>query len=175
MNPLHDAIVARVPATMRELAAATGVDGQALWDAVATLRQAGIILRKGPHGDRSYVARAFVPLTQEQVAENPDEAAAKEKKQRKYPVILFYIENWPSQDPNRRMLWKICWGGGPKAEREIKGLKKRLSKKAKWELSLMTPTEARRLHNRMVGARALFAQLKKNESLQVGGNIPTEG
>lgn len=142
MNPLHDAIVARLPATMRELAAHTGVDGPALWDAVDTLRKAFILVRQGPHGARvfSLPATAAPPIES-----RGEEAAVPVKKQRKRPVVLFWLPGWPTQEPNRRMVWRICWDGEPAAQRELKRIKKLLGKDAEWELAMMTPAEVRRL------------------------------
>ena len=76
------------------------------------------------------------------------EMKKEEKKQRKRPVILFYIPDWPSQDPNRRMVWTIVWAGKPTAEREIKRLKKRFKKDACWELANLSPNEVRRMRTR---------------------------
>lgn len=156
MNELHDVILARLPATMKELEAATGVLGQPLWDAVHTLRRAGIIRRIGPHGARvfekvpppaQHQAEPGAPQAQPDVS--PGVAAAREKKERKRPVILFWIPGWPSQDPNRRMVWQIVWYGLPTAEREIKRLEKKFRKDGiRWELASMSPSEVRRLRTK---------------------------
>ena len=129
MSQLHDAILARLPATMQELSDATGVKGQELWGAVQTLRQAGIIRRYGPHGARRYeLPAAPQPVPEQDVAAAPEAALEKEKKQRKRAVVLFWIPDWPSQDPNRRMLWRICWDGEPAAQREVKRVKKQIGR-----------------------------------------------
>lgn len=155
MNELHEAILARLPATMRELEAATGLPSQPVWDAVHTMRRAGIIRRVGPHGARVFELVAQPrPVSPEQAeassappedAVSPGVAAKGEKKARKRPVILCWIDGWPSQDPGRRMVWRIVWEGEPTALREVDRLRKRLGHEANFEVAKMTPQQARRL------------------------------
>lgn len=156
MNELHDQIIALLPATMRQLEAATGLPSQPVWDAVHTMRRAGIIRRVGPHGARVFelvtppkeqepVGEAADPVTAADASVSPGAASKEEKKKRKRPVILCWITDWPSQDPGRRMVWKIVWNGVPTAERELKHLQKRLGKEANFEIVSMTPQQARRL------------------------------
>lgn len=160
MNPLHDAIVAAIPASMQGLVAATGVAGAELWDAVRMLRQAGIIRRRGPHGARMYTAPdSEVPYVPAADAA-PVEAVIESKKQRKRPVILFWIPGWPSQDPNRRMLWRIVWNGEPTALFLLKRLKKRFKNDAQWEVASMTPTQARALKSKTITLRDLLERTK---------------
>lgn len=162
MTALHDAIIARLPATMQELSDATGVKGQELWGAVQMMRQAGIIRRYGPHGHRRYeLVAAPAPMPEQEVAQAPEVALEKEKKQRKRAVVLFWIPDWPSQDPNRRMLWRICWDGEPSAQRELKRVKKHLGKDAKWEVAMMTPTQARNLRLKKIGMRDLMERARQ--------------
>ena len=158
MNPLHDAIVARVPASMQELSEATGVLGQPLWDAVKTLCQARIIRRIGPHGGRRYEPYSARSQPAEPCAEPSPEP---EKKQRSRPVVLFWVPGWPSQDPGRRMLWRIVWNGEPAALRELKRMKKLLGRDAEWEVAKMTPTQARGLKAKSVDMRELLERAKK--------------
>lgn len=156
MNELHDQILALLPATMRQIEAATGLPSQPVWDAVHTMRRAGIIRRTGPHGARVFevVAQAkpqeapveaVDPVVAAEEAVSPGVAAKGEKKKRKRPVILCWIPDWPSQDPGRRMVWAIVWNGIPTAERELKRLQKRLGHEANFEIAMMTPQQARRL------------------------------
>lgn len=160
MNPVHDAIVARVPASMQELAVATGLQGKPLWDAVNTLRQANVIRRIGAHG-----ARVFELCTATAAPVSPDagpgEPVPEEKKQRARPVVLFYIPGWPSQDPGRRMLWRICWNGEPAALREVKRMKRLLGKDAEWEVAKMTPAQARKLKTKSIGLHDMLERARQ--------------
>lgn len=164
MNDLHDKILAALPCGMRELEKATGAHGQTLWDAVTTLRRTGQILRKGPHGDRVYERN----LREEKATpEHPSPGMAaleekrKERKSRKRPVILFWIEGWPSQDPGRRMVWSIGWGSRAKAERELKDLKERLGDKGEWELVNLSMAEV----NRLKAKRFSLAEQREREKM----------
>ena len=153
MNELHDKILGALPASMRDLGRVTGVQGEPLWDAVKTLRQAGIIRRYGPHGERMYEKVGAPRYEPPDPNVSPGVAASeeqkKQRKERKRAVILFWIEGWPSQDPNRRMLWSIVWNGEPTAKREMKRLEKKFRKDGvKWELAKMSAAEARRLKER---------------------------
>lgn len=162
MTPLHDAILARLPATMQELSEATGVKGQALWGVVQMLRQAGVIRRIGPHGARRYeLPFVAAPVPEQEVVVTPAVAMMHASKQRNRAVVLFWIPGWPSQDPNRRMLWRLCWDGLPSAERELKRVKKTLGKAAKWEVAMMTPTQARNLASKPVGMRDLMERARQ--------------
>jgi len=152
INALHDAVLAALPGSMQEIGARVGVQGQPLWDAVHTLRKAGVILRRGGASCRVFeLAAAPTPS-----APAPDvspgvaavAAAKEEKRQRKRPVILFFIPGWPSQDPGRRMVWTIVWAGKPTAEREVKRLKRKFKKDAEWELANLSPNEVRRMRTR---------------------------
>lgn len=156
MNPLHDKIVAALPASMQGLVAATGVTGAELWDAVRMLRQAGIVRRRGPHGARMFTHPDSTEPPAPDADAAPVEAIIESKKQRKRPVILFWIPGWPSQDPNRRMLWRIVWNGEPTALFILKRLKKRFKDDAQWELASMTPTQARALKNKTISLRDLI-------------------
>lgn len=180
MNELHDKILAALPASMRAIEAAVGagVAQQQVWDAVHTLRRAGIIRRYGGHGARMFekvgappqgaepaidVPEGAAPIFQDLHAPlsapidaaagvSPGVAAAEEKKrqrkERKRPVILFWIPGWPSADPNRRMVWSIVWNGTPTAERELKRLRKKFRKDAEWELASMSPSEVQKLREK---------------------------
>lgn len=156
MNELHEQIIALLPATMRQIEAATGLPSQPVWDAVHTMRRAGIIRRVGPHGARVFELVAqpkpqepdgevVDPVVAAEAAVSPGVESKQKKKDRKRPVILCWIDNWPSQDPGRRMVWQIVWNGLPTAERELKRLQKRLGKEANFEIVSMTPQQARRL------------------------------
>ena len=152
INALHDAVLAALPGSMQEIADRVGVQGQPLWDAVHTLRKAGVILRRGGAKCRVFELAAapkqFVPAPDASPGVVATELAKEEKKQRKRPVILFYIPDWPSQDPNRRMVWTIVWAGRPTAERELKRLKRKFKKDANWELANLSPNEVRRMRTR---------------------------
>lgn len=143
MSALQEAVLAALPGTMQELGARVGIRGQVLWDVVHTLRQAGVIQRRTmPNKDRVF---SRVPEPERAPAESPAQEAKEQKKTRKRPVIVFWIDGWPNQDPGRRMVWRIVWGGNPVAERELDGLKKRQGHLAQWEILQLTPAEARRL------------------------------
>lgn len=150
-NPAYNAILSALPGTMKELAARTGITGQPLWDAVHTLRKAGMVKRHPLQpGEKERVfslsdAAAAVPETDDPV---PDDVQTGEKKQRRRPVILFWLPDWPPQDPNRRMVWQIVWSTERRAQNEFKRLQKHLGHEANWELVKMTATEARRLRLR---------------------------
>ena len=163
MNELHDTILARLPASMQELSAATAVKGAPLWDAVNTLRQAGIIRRIGPAGSRVYeLCTSTAPIVEPGVEVTPEEAAKSEKRQRVRPVVLFYIPGWPTQDPGRRMLWRICWNGEPAALREAKRMRRILGKDAEWEVTKMTPGQARKLRTKVISLRDLLERAKQS-------------
>lgn len=70
------------------------------------------------------------------------------KKARRYPVLLFHIPGWPSQDPNRRMVWRIYFDGEPKALRDLKRLSRRLRKEAVFELQHMSTAEAKKIRTK---------------------------
>lgn len=172
MNPLHDAILAALPGTMKELAERTGVIGQPLWDAVQTLRKAGIIIRRGPAKHRVFQKPDDKPAQ----APSPDvspgvaaaEAAKQEKKSRKRPVILFWVPDWPSQDPNRRMVWTIVWKSKKFAEAEFRRISTLLANEANWELASMTPAEARKL--RIKGYDLREVQEREREMREKSGS-----
>lgn len=143
---LHEAVLAAMPGTMKELAERTGVVGQPLWDTVQTLRKAGLVLRTGTAKEGRVFSRAPDQQPQNGVEVPPALAAKEEKKSRKRPVILFWIPGWPSQEPNRRMVWRICWEGMPRAQRDMQALKKHFRHEpVEWEIVTMSPAQARRL------------------------------
>lgn len=74
-------------------------------------------------------------------------ADAEPKKARKYPVVLFYIPGWPSQEPNRLMVWRVCFDGLGAAERILKRMNRR-QKDCVWSLEMMTALEARKIRNK---------------------------
>ena len=84
--------------------------------------------------------------------------AAPEKKARRYPVLLFYIKDWPAQDPNRRMVFRVYYDGEAKALRAQKRLNKRLGKEATFEVVSMTTVEARRIRNKGYNLREAKAR-----------------
>lgn len=135
MKALLDAVLAAMPGSMSELAARTGVAGQPLWDAISTLRKAGVAIRLGKRGARVY----------DRAPEPPPDDDPAAKRERRRPIILFHIPGWPSQDPGRRMVWRICWDGGLAARRELEHLKATLGHEAEWEIAMMTASQARRL------------------------------
>ncbi|WP_441280592.1 hypothetical protein [Tardiphaga sp. 862_B3_N1_1] len=177
MNELHEKILEILPCSMRGIEAwvGDGVPQKDVWDAVHTLRRAGIIRRYGAHGQRMFEQvgkarpgaedepaielpegsifedlRAPMSVPSDAEGVSPGVAAAEEKKrqrkERKRPVILFWIEGWPTQEPGRRMVWTIVWNGLPTAQREVKRLEKKFRKDSvRWEIANMSPGEVRRL------------------------------
>lgn len=69
------------------------------------------------------------------------------KKPRRYPVVLFHIPGWPSQEPNRPMVWRVCYDGMIKAERILKRMRRR-EKDCVWSIEVMTAEEARKVRNK---------------------------
>lgn len=71
------------------------------------------------------------------------ETAEEEKKRRKYPFVLVAIPGWPSQDPGRRMVYKVALTP-QKAARMVKRLNKQLPQFA-WSVEQLTAPDARHL------------------------------
>ena len=157
MSALHDDILAALPGSPAEIAQRVGIGGTPLWDALRTLRQAGTIIRTGTSKNRLYT-RAPEPEIPQGLT--PPAAAKAEKKVRRRPVILFWIPGWPSQDPDRRMVWKTIWGSLEYAEQELKRLKARLGSEAEWEISKLTQVEVRNLRTRGYELREILDRKK---------------
>lgn len=90
-----------------------------------------------------------------------DQEAAPAKRARRYPVVLFFIKDWPPQDPNRRMVFKVFYDGEAKAMRAHKRLNKRLGKEATFELASLTTAEARKIRLKGYGLRDVVAREKE--------------
>ena len=154
INALHDAVLAALPGSMQHICQHVGLEGRVVWDAVHTLRRAGIIVRLGPASARVFESVAAPALAAPAAPEcaSPGMLAAQaqkqERKTRKRVVILFFIPGWPSQEPNRRMVWTIAWSGRPRAEREVARLKKMFKKEVQWELASMSMLEIRRMRTK---------------------------
>lgn len=147
MNALHQAVLDALPGTMKDLSARTGVVGQPLWDAVKTLRTAGVIGRRGPAKQREFFKLERVILVPEGVSPGVAAAATEkeQRRQRKRPVVLFWIDGWPSQDPNRRMVWKVYHEGKRVAEKDFEHLRVALAHEANWEMASLSMHEVRKL------------------------------
>lgn len=167
MNPLHQAILDALPGSMKDLAARTGVAGQPLWDAVHTLRKAGVIGRRGPIKHREFFKLERVVLAADGPGISPGLAAAdaekEQRKARKRPVVLFWIQDWPSQDPNRRMVWKVYHEGKKAAEADYEHLRVALAHEANWELASLSMHEVRKLRAK---GYALKEELERKRALQ---------
>lgn len=167
MNPLHQAILDALPGTMKELAARTGVVGQPLWDAVATLRKAGVIGRRGPLKQREFFKIEQVEVAFDGPGVSPGAAAAStekaQRRARKRPVVLFWIQDWPTQDPNRRMVWKVYHEGKKAAEADYEHLRVVLAHEANWELGSLSMNEVRKLRAKGFD---LKEQLERKRALQ---------
>lgn len=149
IDPLHQAVLDALPGSMKDLAARTGVVGQPLWDVVSTLRKAGVIGRRGPIKAREFFKIERVDVSFDDPGVSPGVAAARtereQRRARKRPVVLFWIDGWPTQDPNRRMVWKVYHEGKKAAEADFEHLRVALAHEANWELSSLSMVEVRRL------------------------------
>lgn len=68
------------------------------------------------------------------------------KKARAYPVVLFSIDGFPSQEPGRLMVWRIFWKGTElQAMRALKRLNRKMGKQATFSLQIMTALNARKV------------------------------
>lgn len=74
----------------------------------------------------------------------PETEAPAPARRRAYPVVLFSIAGFPTQEPGRLMVWRIFWNGTElQAMRALKRLNKKLGKHATFSLQIMTAVEAR--------------------------------
>lgn len=166
-NPLHEAVLAALPGSMKDIGARVGVQGQVLWDVVHTLRKAGVIGRRGPIKAREFfkLERIVLPVSGPDIS--PGLAAAdaekEQRKARKRPVVLFWIDGWPTQDPNRRMVWKVYHEGKAAAERDLQHLVQTLGHEAGWEMANLSMHEVRRMRARGFD---LKEQLERRRTLQ---------
>jgi hypothetical protein len=74
--------------------------------------------------------------------------AEEKKKPPKRPVILFTIPGFPTQDPGRKMVWKVFYLGELVAMRALKRLNRKLKGEANFELVMMTAADARKIKNK---------------------------
>jgi hypothetical protein len=166
---IPEAILGAMPGSMAEVAVRTGITGPLLWNTAAAMRVAGILHRGGKSDDGKLLYRVgnkplppnwepHLPpeLVQKRAQAEIDrgiafgqravdavEAADGEVrpavKPRKRHVITFHIPGWPSQDPNRPMVWRVCYEGSARANSDIKRLNKNLKKEAVFEVQMLTP------------------------------------
>jgi len=74
-------------------------------------------------------------------------ADAEAKKSRAYPTVLFYIPGWPSQEPNRKMVWHMHFDGQKAAAGTIKRMSRRFPEVV-WCMEMMTAAEATKLRKK---------------------------
>lgn len=78
------------------------------------------------------------------MADAPEEP---EQKTRRRPVVLFYIPGWPSQEPNRVMVWTVVYDGVEKAMRIVKRMRKR-HRDIVWSLEMLSAGQVLRIRRK---------------------------
>lgn len=143
---LPRAILAAVPATMRELAERTGVHGDELWETVRAMRKAGFV-RRGAKRVYALGTKAM-PVAW---CLGPDVLAAARKANtskggssgRRTATVLVSVPGFPPQDPGRPMIFSTAVN-----QREACAELKRLMKnvpEASWSVERLTAQERRRI------------------------------
>lgn len=192
------AIASAMPGTMAEVSRRIGVGGSLLWDTAKAMRAEGYLKREGKDANGKLIYHATgkpVPedwepyQRQEPEPRKPrkaerdrsEDAAARaggawrdpesEKKDRKRPVIVFYVPGWPNQDPDRRMVWRVASDGMTKAERDAKYLNRRLGHEAIFEVARMTPNEVYRMKSK---GFSLKEQRERAERIRAEADVVTQ-